>query len=112
MNVHLRSRPIPWIELAGVRVGAVLWGGLALVDLARLVAAPSYAELGALALLVAVASVGMRTVTGVCSAVVGWLVVDGFVEHRYGLLGFDAGRDLAVLALMTALALVATRAHR
>jgi hypothetical protein len=52
----------------------------------------------------------MRPTTGVASAVVGWLLVDGFVEHRYGVLGFDVARDLAVLALLIFLVLVATSA--
>jgi hypothetical protein len=103
---------IPWSELAGVRVGVVLWGGLGLVDVGRLTAAPSYAELGALAVLVTLASVGMRTRTGMCAAVVGWLLVDGFVEHRYGVLGFDAAHDSAILTLLAGLALLATRAGR
>jgi hypothetical protein len=103
---------IPWLELGGVRVGAVLWGGLALVDVGRLAGAPSYAELGALAVLVVAASAGMRTLTGLGAALTGWLLVDGFVEHGYGDLGFDVTRDLAVLVLLTALSLLATKAHR
>ena len=71
---------IPWGDLAGVRVGIVLWGGLALIDVGRLAAAPSYAELGAVALLVTASVVGMRTPTALAAAVVGWLLVDGFVE--------------------------------
>jgi hypothetical protein len=93
-----------------VRVGVVLWGGLAILDVARIAAAPSYVELGAVVLLVTAASIGMRPATGLVSAVVGWSLVDGFVEHRYGILGFDFWRDLGVLALLISLALVATRA--
>jgi hypothetical protein len=52
----------------------------------------------------------MRPATGLVSAVVGWSLVDGFVEHRYGILRFDFWRDLGVLALLISLALVATRA--
>jgi hypothetical protein len=100
---------IPWVDLAGFRVGVVLWGGLAVLDVGHLTAAPAYAEVGAVALLVTATSVGMRTPTGICAALVGWLLVDGFVEHRYGVLGFDAVRDTAVLALLVVLALAATR---
>ena len=103
---------VPWGELGGVRVGTVLWAGLAVIGVARLTAAPSYAGLGALAILVTVASIGTRTTTALCSAVTGWLLVDGFVEHRYGSLGFHPLHDLAVLALLTGLALAATRARR
>ena len=70
MSTHLSSRAepladrtrIPWAELAGVRVGAVLWGGLALVDLARLLDVPASAELAALAVLVTAASVDRKSV--------------------------------------------------
>jgi hypothetical protein len=113
MSVHL-SVPgrIPWSDLAGVRVGIVLWGGLAALDVGRLASAPTYAELGVVAFLVAVASIGMCPPTGLASAVLGWLLVDGFVEHRYGVLGFDAARDLATLLLLTLLALLSTRVSR
>jgi hypothetical protein len=116
VSLHLPSRAlscagegVPWADLAGVRIGIVLWGGLVLVDLGRLVAAPSYVELGALAALVTAAATGMRTTTGLAAALVGWLLVDGFVEHRYGVLGFDGPRDTTILALFLGLALVATR---
>jgi hypothetical protein len=100
------------VDLAGFRVGVVLWGGLALLDVGRLAAVPSYAELGAVAVLVTAASVGMRTRIGICAAVVGWLLVDGFVEHRYGVLGYNAVHDTAVLTLLVGLALAATRTTR
>jgi hypothetical protein len=106
------SEGVPWGELGAVRVGVVLWAGLAVLDVAHLTAAPSYAGLGALAILVTVASIGTRRATALCSAVTGWLLVDGFVEHRYGSLGFHPLHDLAVLALLTGLALVATRTRR
>lgn len=107
-----RSSEVPWDQLAGVRVGVVLWGGLALVDAGRLAAVPAYAELGALALLVGAASVGMRTTTALAAALVGWLVFNGFVAHRLGVLGFDGTPDLARLCLLAGLALTATRARR
>ena len=113
VSVHL-SAPgrIPWSDLAGVRVGVVLWGGLAVLDAGRLAAAPPYVELGAVALLVTAASIGMGATTGAAAAFVGWLLVDGFVEHRYGVLGFDAARDLGTLLLLTFLALLSTRVSR
>ena len=103
---------IPWAELAGVRVGIVLWGGLALVDLGRLAHAPSYAELGAVALLVTASAVGMRTTTALVAALVGWLVVNGFVVHSVGVLGFDGAPDVARLGLLVGLAATASRARR
>jgi hypothetical protein len=113
VSLHLPAPArVPWTELGGVRVGVVLWGGLAALDAGRLTAAPSYAELGAVGLLVTGACVGVGTATGVCAAVVGWLLVDGFVEHRDGVLGFDAARDTVVLILLVGLALAVTGATR
>ncbi len=114
MSNHVTTRDgsevaVAWHELAGTRVGIVLWGGLAAVDVARVAGLPSYAVLGALAVLVALTSVGMSTTSGLCGAVVGWLLDDGFVEHRYGVLGFDAAHDTLVLSLLVGVALTVTR---
>jgi hypothetical protein len=107
-----RVSGIPWAELAGVRVGIVLWGGLAVVDLARIAGVSSYAAGAAVVLLVAAASVGAATRTGLGAAGTGWLLVDGFVEHRAGVLGWDGRHDLVLLAVLTVVALLATRARR
>ena len=119
MSIPLSSRAvppgvarIPWVELAGVRVGVVLWGGLTVVDAGRLTHAPSYAELGAVALLVTAASVGMRAPTALSAAGVGWLVVNGFVVHSLGVLGFEGRADVARLGLLVVLASAASRARR
>jgi len=117
LHVSARRTPtdttrIPWSDFAALRVGVVLWGGLAVLDVGRLAAVPSYAELGAVAILVTAASTGVRTTTGICAALVGWLLVDGFVEHRYGVLGYDAVHDTAVLTLLVGLALASTRTTR
>ncbi|HEY3530516.1 MAG TPA: hypothetical protein VGK78_15330 [Nocardioides sp.] len=103
---------IPWRRLSGVRVGIVLWGGLAVVDVGSLAHAPAYAELGAVAVLVSVASFGVRLPTATAAALVGWLVVDGFVIHRFGVLGFDGTPDVARLAVLVVLATAAARARR
>jgi hypothetical protein len=103
---------VPWSELAGVRVGIVLWGGLFLVDVGRVTHAPSYAELGAIALLVTASSVGMRAYTALAAAGVGWLVLNGFVVHDFGVLGFDGAPDVARLGLLVGLATAASRARR
>ena len=99
-------------SVAGVRVAVVLWGGLLLVDLGRLAHAPSYLDLALVALLVAGASLQMRAGTALAAAAVGWLLVDGFVTHRYGVLGYDGTPDLARLALLAGVAVLATRVHR
>jgi hypothetical protein len=103
---------LPLASFASVRLAVVLWGGLVLVDLGRLAHAPSYLDLALVALLVAAASIRMRAGTAVAAALVGWLLVDGFVEHRYGSLGYDGLPDTARLALLVAVAVVATRVHR
>jgi hypothetical protein len=120
VSIHAPSRRaevadvvrVPWAELGGVRVGVVLWGGLALVDVGRMTHAPSYAALGAIAVLVTVSSVGMRTSTALAAALVGWLVIDGFVVHSVGVLGFDGTPDVARLGLLVGLAMTASRARR
>ena len=120
MSTHTVSRAtgaaeqtgIPWTRLSGVRAGLVLWGGLALVDVGTLAHLPSYVELGAVAVLVAAASLRMRPRVALLLAVVGWLVVDGFVVHRYGVLGWDGAPDAARLALLAGLATAAARARR
>jgi hypothetical protein len=99
-------------SLAGIRLAVVLWGGLLLVDLGRMADAPSYLDLAVVALLVAVASLRMRAGTALAAAAVGWLLVDGFVTHRFGVLGYDGAPDLARLALLAGVAVLATRVHR
>jgi len=103
---------LAWLDLSGTRVGTVLWGGLLVIDVAGAVGVPSYAVLGALGAVVGLASLGARPPTALGSALVGWLLVDGFVEHQYGILGFAPGRDPLVLALLVGLALGSTRVTR
>ena len=116
MSTHLPAGGpgdlLVWLVLGGARVGTVLWGGLVVIDVAGVVGVPSYAVPGALAALVGLASLGTRPSTALGSALVGWLLVDGFVEHRYGILGFSTDRDPFVLALLVGLALGATRITR
>jgi hypothetical protein len=103
---------LPWASFAGVRLAAVLWGGLAVVDVAQVAGAPSYAVLGTLAMLVTASSIGCRTGTALGAAGIGWMVVNGFVVHHFGVLGFDGTPDVARLLVLVALALVATRVRR
>ena len=103
---------IPWARLGAVRVGIVLWGGLLVLDIGRIAAAPCVRRAG-------------------CGGDPGdgaprsephddrplrggrrLALVDGFVEHRDGMLGFHPAHDLAVLTLLTGLALAATHARR
>jgi hypothetical protein len=112
-DVDLESLPAPrLVDLAGVRLGVVLWGGLAVVDVWRVLGAPAYAGLGALALLAMLASVGMRPATALACAAVAWLLVDGFVVHRAGVLRWDGAADVWRLAFLVGSATLASRAHR
>ena len=101
----------PIAHLTGIRLGAVLWGGLAVIDVWRPTGAPSYVALGAVAVLAMVSSVGMRTGTAICCAGIAWLVVDGFVVHRAGTLAWTGPADLGRLALLLTLTILATRVH-
>jgi hypothetical protein len=100
------------VQLSSARLAATLWGGLALVDLGRLAHAPSYVDLGLVAAMVAAASLRMRAGTALAAALVGWLLVDGFVTHRYGELGYAGPADLARLALLVGVGILATRVRR
>jgi hypothetical protein len=103
---------LPLASFAGIRLALVLWGGLLLVDLGRSVHAPAYVDLTLIALLVAVSSVRMRAGTALAAAAIGWLLVDGFVTHRLGTLGYDGTPDLARLALLAGVAVLASRKRR
>jgi uncharacterized membrane protein len=111
-STETEADPLPLASFASVRLAVVLWGGLLLVDLGRRAHAPSYLDLAMIAVLVAGASLQMRPGTALVAAVVGWLLVDGFVTHRYGALGYDGTPDLARLALLAGVAVLATRVHR
>jgi hypothetical protein len=54
----------------------------------------------------------MPTGTALCAALVGWLIVDGFVDHSLGTLGFEVVPDTARLALLVGLAMTASRVRR
>jgi hypothetical protein len=120
VGIHTSSRPaatsdlarLPWGRLAGVRVGIVLWGGLAVVDVGGLAGASSYTEVAGLALLVTLASIGVSTATALCAAGVGWLVDNGFVVHSLGVLGYESVSDTLRPALLVVLAVAASRVPR
>jgi len=94
------------VHSLGGRLFVTLWGGLALVDLTR----PAGGGVIACALvvgLVALCGVGLPVHAAAAVAGTGWLVLNGFVLHRYGELGFGAtswGLLAAVLVVVLAVA--------
>jgi hypothetical protein len=107
---HTRVSAEPPAYVPAVRLAVVLWGGLALVDLTR--GAPSYAGLGALVLLVIACSVGMARTTAAAAGLIAWLVATGFVVNHDGTLRYDGPADLARLALLVGMAVLASGVRR
>jgi hypothetical protein len=93
-------------SLAG-RLFVALWGGLLVVDLAR----PAGGLLtGALiVLLVACCGIGQSLPAATCLAGTGWLVINGFVEHEYGELGFGTTSWWLLGAVLVVVLTVALR---
>jgi hypothetical protein len=95
------------------RLFLTLWGGLATVDVAR----PTGSSLltGALVIVLAgCCAIGQSVPAAAAIATTGWLVLVGFVQHRYGELGFTSsswGLLAAVLAVVLTVA-VRTEAGR
>ena len=92
----------------GGRLFVALWGGLAVVDLTR----PSGSEvLSGLAVLglVGLCGVGQTKVAATTIAATGWLVINGFVEHRYGELGFGTTSWAALATVLVVVLAVASR---
>jgi hypothetical protein len=92
------------------RVFVTLWGGLAVVDVSRSSGGMLAGTL--VVVLTAACAVGQAPLPAAAVAVTGWLVLDGFVQHRYGELGF-APTSWALLALVLVAVLgVAVRTGR
>lgn len=82
------------------RLLVVLWGGLLVVDVGtRLPVAPLWTGVG-LVLLVALCSIGLSERAALAVAGVGWLLVDGFVTHQLGQLGYSGAGDLGWLVAL------------
>jgi hypothetical protein len=99
-------------DLQATRPLVALWGGLALVDMGRMVGASPRAQVVMIVALVAGCSYGDSWVVAVCVGGIGWLVVNGFVVHQLGQLGFVGTSDLVRAALFLGVALAATESHR
>lgn len=79
-----------------------LWGGLAVVDVSRPAGVPVAAAL--VVVLAGVCGVGQSVANAAAVAVTGWLVINGFVLHQYGELGFGvASRWILLMVLLTGL---------
>jgi hypothetical protein len=105
LRAHLRSAP-------SYRLFVVFWGGLALIDVARLAHAPSLWQITLLAALVAACCLSQRRGTALAVAGVGWLLVTGFVVNEYGELHFTGPADGLRLAILAIVALAATEVRR
>lgn len=96
---------------AGGRVFVALWGGLAVVGLSR--PAGGLLAGGLVLVLTAGCAAGQSLLPATAVAGTGWLVIDGFVQHQYGELGFGpASWWLLALVLSAALAVATPTARR
>ena len=89
----------------GGRMFIALWGGITLVLGCRALGLAPALTSGAVVVLAGGCCLGQRRAQAVSIAGTGWLVVDGFVAHRYGELGFSQPLEW-LLPGVTALALV------
>jgi hypothetical protein len=90
------------------RLFVALWGSLALVDVSR----PSGSRVvaGALVLvLVACCGAGQPASAAAAVATTGWLVLDGFVQHDFGQLGFSPTSWLLLAVMVAATLAVSSR---
>ena len=105
LGTHLAQAPAPRLFLA-------LWGGMAVVDLARAGQAPAIVQVGLLTALAAVCAVGQGTTASLAAAAVVWLVMVGFVVNRAGELALTGPADVVRLAIVSAVALAASAVTR
>jgi len=95
------------LELQATRLLVALWAGLALLDVVRLMGPAPLVQLAAITALVACCSLGVSRAMSVNVAGIGWLLLNGFVVHRYGQLGFVGVGDVARAVLLLGVALTA-----
>jgi len=95
----------------GGRMFIALWGGIAVVLGCRALGLAPVLTSGAVVVLTGGCCLGQRRAHAVPIAGTGWLVVDGFVAHRYGVLGFSEPLGWLLLGV-TALALVISHITR
>lgn len=89
-----------------MRLFVVLWGGMALVDVARHAHATHPLQVLLLAALVGLCCLRQPVGPALAIAGLGWLVVTGFVVHRYGDLAWSGSADLTRLGVIVGAALL------
>ena len=95
----------------GGRMFVTLWGGLAVVLVCQGIGLTAWQSGAVVVALVGACSLGLPGRSAVFVAVTGWLVVDGFVAHRWGQLGLDT-RMVWVLIATLATALISSTITR
>ena len=103
------------LHLADLRASRplfALWGGLAVLDVGRLAGASPVVQVASVAVLVAGCSYGVGRVVAGCVAVIGWLLLNGFVAHQLGQLGFVGLGDVVRAVLLLGVALGAAERRR
>jgi hypothetical protein len=103
---------LPLSGLPSTRPFLALWGGLAVVDLGRVAGTTFTWQFAAVTLLALACSVGVARAEAVCVAGICWLVVNGFVVHDLGQLGFSGSGDVVRAVILLAAALAAGTVHR
>lgn len=96
-------------HLPGCRLGLALFGGLALVDAARLAGTPADLQSMLLAALACACCVRQSCLTAIAVTATTWLVATGFVVNEYGLLTWTGGGDAVRLLAFGAAAWLGTR---
>jgi hypothetical protein len=95
----------------GGRLFVALWGGLAVVDLTRPGAGEVVSGIAVVAL-VGLCGIGQSPAAAAAIAATGWLVINGFVQHRYGELGFGAASWWLLVTVLVVVLTVSSRTTR
>ena len=107
--LHLRSHVA---SAPAYRLFGALWGGLAVVDVARSAQAPPTLQLGLLAALAVGLCVRQGKAAALAVAGIVWLVATGFVVNTWGQLHLTGPADLGRLLVLVLVALAATEVAR
>ena len=106
-TLHLHAHVAP-----PYRLFLALWGGLAVVDVARSAQAPTILQLGLLLVLAAGLCVRQGKVAALAVAGIVWLVATGFVVNTWGELHLTGAADAGRLMVLVLVALTATEVSR